>query len=63
MDTTENIAAVRWFDNKAVNLVCSFVGAEPTDIVKRYDRRIRAHVDVPTPITVKLYNSFMGGIG
>ena len=45
-----------------VNLVSSFVGPEPFDKVQRYDRRIRAHVEVPRPNIVKSYYKYTGGI-
>ena len=44
-----SITAVRWYDNLAVNLVSSFVGREPLDMVKRYDRKMHAFVEVPRP--------------
>ena len=34
-----SITAVRWYDNRAVNLMSSFVGREPLDMVKRYCNR------------------------
>ena len=37
LDVDSNIIAVRWFDNKSVNLVSSFAGVEPTHSVTRYD--------------------------
>lgn len=32
---------VRWYDNKAVNLLSSCVGIEPLGNVKRWDRKIQ----------------------
>ena len=57
-----SITAVRWYDNRAVNLVSSFVGCEPLDMVKRYDRKIHAYIEVPRPNIVKTYNMYMGGV-
>ena len=31
----ENIIIVRWFDNKPVNLISSYVAVEPIDSVRR----------------------------
>ena len=31
----ENITIVRWFDNKPVNLISSYVAVEPIDSVRR----------------------------
>ena len=58
----ENITIVRWFDNKPVNLISSYVAVEPIDIVRRYDQREKIYIDVPQPSTVKVYKTYMGGI-
>ena len=38
LDVDSNAIAVRWFDNKLVNLVSFFTGVEPTHSVTKYDR-------------------------
>ena len=53
---------MRWFDNKPVNLISSYVAVEPIDSVKRYDQREKTYIDVPRPSIVKVYNTYMGGI-
>ncbi|KAJ4946271.1 hypothetical protein JOQ06_023939 [Pogonophryne albipinna] len=58
----ENIIIVRWFDSKAVNLLSSYVGIEPTGSVKRWDRKTKTHIMVPRPAIVEAYNKFMGGV-
>ena len=58
----ENIIIVRWFDNKPVNLISSYVAVEPIDSVRRYDEREKTYIDVPRPSIVKVYNTYMGGI-
>ena len=62
LDTQRNIVAVRWFDNKSVNIVSSYVGVEPIDQVQRYDRSKRQHISIPRPNIIKIYNIYMGGI-
>ncbi|KAH9374622.1 hypothetical protein HPB48_014670 [Haemaphysalis longicornis] len=62
VDNGTGLSVVRWFDRKAVTLVSNFVSVEPVEKVKRYDRKAKAHVDVPRPAIVAVYNSFMGGI-
>ena len=59
----ENII-VRWYDNKAVNLLSSFVGVEPLGNVKRWkiNRKAKTYIMVPRPAIVDTYNRFMGGI-
>uniref|UniRef100_A0A3Q3E1X0 PiggyBac transposable element-derived protein domain-containing protein n=1 Tax=Labrus bergylta TaxID=56723 RepID=A0A3Q3E1X0_9LABR len=58
----ENNIVVRWYDNKAVNLISSFVGTEPVGNVKRWDRKSKTHIMVPRPAIVETYNKFMGGV-
>ena len=58
----ENIIIVRWFDNKSVNLISSYVAAEPIDSVRRYDQREKTYIDIPRPSIVKVYNTYMRGI-
>ena len=45
----ENVIIVRWFDNKPVNLISSYVAVEPIDTVRRYDQREKTYIDVPRP--------------
>ncbi|TWW53411.1 PiggyBac transposable element-derived protein 1 [Takifugu flavidus] len=58
----DNNIIVRWYDNKAVNLISSFVGIEPVGNVKRWDRKSKTHIMVPRPAIVETYNKFMGGV-
>lgn len=58
----DNNIIVRWFDNKAVNLISSFVGIEPVGNVKRWDRKSKTHIMVPRPAIVEAYNKFMGDV-
>ena len=62
IDKNSNIIAVHWFDNKTVNLVSTYAGIEPIGTVRRYDRSLRQHVNVPQPYIVKVYNEDIGGI-
>ena len=57
-----NVVAVRWYDNRVVNLLSSYVGTEPVTVAKRWDRKKKVHVNVPMPAIVEMYNRFMGGI-
>jgi len=35
-DVNSNIIFLKWFDNKPVHLISSYVGVEPIDMVKRW---------------------------
>ena len=58
----EDNIIVRWYDNKAVNLLSSFVGVEPVGKVRRWDRKAKTYLMVPRPAIVESYNTFMGGV-
>lgn len=45
----EDNIIVRWYDNKAVNLLSSFVGIEPLGNVRRWDRKAKTYIMVPRP--------------
>ena len=46
LDTTSNIAAVTWKDNKTVKVISTFVGKEPQTIIKQSCRKERKKIDV-----------------
>lgn len=56
------LLAIKWYDNKPVHLLSSFVGAYPTTQVKRWDSKTKAKIDVDCPNAVITYNQFMGGV-
>ncbi|XP_022100311.1 piggyBac transposable element-derived protein 3-like [Acanthaster planci] len=62
VEDSHNIIAVRWLDNKAVTLLSTYTGIEPTDTVRRWDSAVKDHREVERPAIIKAYNKFMGGI-
>lgn len=58
----DNNIFVRWYDNKAVNLISSFVGIEPVGNVERWHRKSKTPIMGPRPAIVETYNKFMGGV-
>ncbi|XP_047144605.1 piggyBac transposable element-derived protein 3-like [Hydra vulgaris] len=62
VEQESNVVAVRWYDNKPVNLVSSYVSIEPLHTVRRYDRSLKKKIDVKQPNIVHVYNHYMGGI-
>lgn len=56
------LTSVKWYDNKPVHLLNTFVGANPVREVKRWDIKAISKIDVPCPKAVELYNQFMGGV-
>ena len=49
-------------DNKAVNLIYSFVGVEPVKTVRRWDRKQGMYVAINRPAIIERYNQHMGGV-
>ncbi|XP_065584309.1 piggyBac transposable element-derived protein 3-like [Artemia franciscana] len=62
VETNSGIVVTKWFDNKSVCIASSFVGAEPSDNCKRWDRNSKKYVDVVRPLCIAEYNKFMGGV-
>jgi hypothetical protein len=57
-----DVTYVRWYDNKSVNLLSTFVGAEPLAAVSRWNRMENKYCQVPSPKLVQEYNKHMGGV-
>ncbi|XP_031356899.1 piggyBac transposable element-derived protein 2-like [Photinus pyralis] len=62
--TEENkkVVAVKWFDNKGVTLLSTYVGLQPIEEVRRWSQTEKKYVHVPRPNIVKIYNMNMGGV-
>ncbi|KAK3911867.1 PiggyBac transposable element-derived protein 3 [Frankliniella fusca] len=58
----ENIACVKWVDNKVVRLAGTWAGVEPMSTVSRRDKKKREKIEVNCPRIVQLYNKNMGGV-
>ncbi|KAI8437382.1 hypothetical protein MSG28_011717, partial [Choristoneura fumiferana] len=58
----QKLAIVKWYDNKAVTFISSYVGTEPVEKTERYCKNARAKVAVDCPKVVKEYNKHMGGV-
>jgi len=62
VEQTRNIVAVRWFDNRSVNLLSTFVGVEPIQQSRRWDKMTKQYIYIDRPEIVHEYNHFMGRI-
>ncbi|XP_032436485.1 piggyBac transposable element-derived protein 2-like [Xiphophorus hellerii] len=58
----EGVLAVKWFDNKCVNLLSNACGIMPFATVKRWSKESRAKITIPCPSLISAYNEHMGGI-
>lgn len=61
-EVNNNVLAVKWFDNKCVHIVSTYVGVEPIANVQRWSVQANSHVDVPRPACIATYNKYMGGV-
>jgi len=57
-----DVCCVKWYDNKLVSLVSTFVGSEPVGTVRRWSKSKKMHKEIPCPNTIKTYNKHMGGV-
>uniref|UniRef100_A0A3Q2SZ84 PiggyBac transposable element-derived protein domain-containing protein n=1 Tax=Fundulus heteroclitus TaxID=8078 RepID=A0A3Q2SZ84_FUNHE len=60
--SSEGVLAVKWFDNKCVNILSNACRIMPTGSVRRWSKDTRTKVDVPCPSLIPAYNQHMGGI-
>lgn len=58
----DELALVKWKDNKSVMMISNCTGADQTSLVKRWDKANKTFVDVPCPKIISNYNSHMGGV-
>jgi len=62
LDSTSNIAVVRWHDNSVVTLASNCQGVEPVGSAKRWSSAEKCRVDITQPYVVFQYNKYMGGV-
>ena len=62
IETSSNISAVRWKDNKVVNVLSTYAAKEQQKKVKRYSQKEKKKVDVLQSNVVNIYNRFFGGV-
>ena len=56
------LTAVKWFDNRPVTLLSSFLSSQPIVTCKRYDKKEKVYRDIVLPNIVSQYNENMGGV-
>ena len=61
-DAVTGLTIVKWYDNKAVFLTSSYLGADPVEKCRRWSKQGRKYVEVDRPHIVKVYNKNMGGV-
>ena len=61
-DRESEVLAVRWFDNKSVNMLTNYDSVHPLRKTQRFNRCAGGKVDVPQPRLFSTYNDGMGGV-
>ena len=51
--------AVKWVDNRVVNLASNFVGVEPIEGLERWCEKEKMGKNIPCPQIVQQYNKSM----
>ena len=62
VEPAKNIVAVRWFDNRSVNMLSTYVGVEPIQKSRRWHKKTKQYIYIDRPEIVHEYNHFMGRI-
>ncbi|KAL2098379.1 hypothetical protein ACEWY4_007586 [Coilia grayii] len=57
-----HLKAVKWYDNRPVTLLSTFLGANPNSEVQRWDKKEKKIVHIRRPNIVSYYNRSMGGV-
>lgn len=58
----DDLALVKWKDNKPVMMISNCTGSDNISTVKRWDKNSKCYVDVSCPKVISNYNCNMGGV-
>lgn len=62
VEECEKLIVVRWYDNRTVDVISNYIGVNPTDNVRRWDKASKSYIEVERPAIIEEYNKCMGGI-
>lgn len=57
-----NIAVVRWFDNKSVQMLSTLANDQPLTSCKRWNAQEKQLIEIQRPAMISEYNKHMGGV-
>uniref|UniRef100_A0A3P9KB14 PiggyBac transposable element-derived protein domain-containing protein n=1 Tax=Oryzias latipes TaxID=8090 RepID=A0A3P9KB14_ORYLA len=60
--SAEGVIAVKWLNNKCVNLLSNASGIMPLSTVRQWSKESKAKTSIPCPSLIPAYNEHMGGI-
>lgn len=59
---SNDVALVKWKDNKTVLIASNCTGSKNIDVIQRYDSKEKKSIDVNAPKIVTSYNEFVGAV-
>ncbi|CAK1595847.1 unnamed protein product [Parnassius mnemosyne] len=62
VNTSENMAITKWYDNKGVTMLSTMYAKDPTDTCARWQKSERRYIQIERPKVVQAYNHNMGGV-
>lgn len=62
VDEDNHLYLVNWLDSREVLICSNYVGLEPMQTTKRFDRIFKKSIDLPCPQAEKDYNRSKGGV-
>ena len=62
VDSEKKVVITEWHDNKRVLKLSNYLGEDPVDTCERFDHKVGSKTNVERPASVKIYNTFMGGV-
>ena len=62
LDANSGTTAIRWYDNRVVQLASTYIGHEQGNQVKRCSTKENETIEIECPAMVEEYRSHMGGV-
>ena len=60
VDLNSGITALRWFDNKCIQIATTYADLTDMQTIQRWDRASKKHIEITCPSVIKQYNNSMG---
>lgn len=54
-DVLNNVLILKWYDNKSVHVISSYMGVTPIEKAKRWSSKDKKHIEVDIPSAIKEY--------
>ena len=61
-DAKLEVIAIRWYDNKTVDTMSTYIGLDPIGKTERSDKKKKEKITIDRPAITSEYKKFMGGV-